>query len=48
MFHSVSKSERNAVSPIRQWKACKVLADFNTDANNEFLITNYQKAHARD
>ena len=37
-----------AVSTGRRWRACKILADFNAEASNEFEITNYKEAYARD
>lgn len=42
-----SKGKR-AVSTRQRWKACKILADFNAKASNEFEITNYKTAYARD
>ena len=39
---------KRAVSTRQRWKACKILADFNAKASNEFEITNYKTAYARD
>lgn len=43
-----SQKSRKKVSTKDRWKACKILADFNRDAANRFLITNYKEAYSRD
>ena len=36
------------ISSRQRWRACKILADFNSEASNQFEIINYKQAYARD
>ncbi len=45
---SKAKKSKRKVSIKSRWKACKIIADFNRDANNKFTITNYKEAYSRD
>ena len=40
--------DKRAVPTMQRWRACKILADFNGEASNDFEITNYREAYARD
>lgn len=45
---TLGASKKRAVSTKKRWKACKILADFNADAQNAFDIVNYKEAYSRD
>lgn len=36
------------ISTKRRWNACNVLANFNKEISNKFVVINYKQAYARD